>query len=36
MLTGQLNEHPRAAINFIKEDRKDYTKFYNTLTDIEE
>jgi 4-hydroxy 2-oxovalerate aldolase len=31
MLTGQLNEHPRAAINFIKEDRKDYRKFYEEV-----
>ncbi|TDT67335.1 hypothetical protein EV215_2013, partial [Hypnocyclicus thermotrophus] len=31
MLTGQLNEHPRAAINFVKEERKDYTKFYEEV-----
>jgi 4-hydroxy 2-oxovalerate aldolase len=37
MLTGQLNEHPRAAINYLKdENRKDYIHFYNSLLDVEE
>ncbi|MFH1023013.1 MAG: aldolase catalytic domain-containing protein [Planctomycetota bacterium] len=32
MLTGQLNQHPRAAIRFLAgEDRKDYVKFYDTI-----
>lgn len=34
MLTGQLNTHPRPAISYIKEDRKDYSKFANELYDI--
>jgi len=33
MLTGQLNEHPRSAISFIKDEDTDYLKLYNTLTD---
>ena len=31
MLTGQLNTHPRPAISYVKEDRKDYSKFANEL-----
>ena len=34
MLTSQLNTHPRPAISYVKEDRKDYSKFANELYDI--
>ena len=34
MLKGQLNTHPRPAISYVKEDRKDYSKFANELYDI--
>lgn len=34
MLTGQYNTHPRPAISYVKEDRKDYSKFANELYDI--
>jgi 4-hydroxy 2-oxovalerate aldolase len=34
MLTGQFNTHPRPAISFIKNDRKDYSTFVNELYDI--
>lgn len=34
MLTGQYNTHPRPAISYIKENRKDYSKFANELYDI--
>ena len=34
MLTGQLNTHPRPAISYVKEDRKDYSKLANELYDI--
>lgn len=34
MLTGQLNTHPRPAISYVKENRKDYSKFANELYDI--
>ena len=34
MLTGQLNTHPRPAISYVEEDRKDYSKFANELYDI--
>lgn len=34
MLTGQYNTHPRPAIQFVKEGRKDYYKFINELYDI--
>ena len=36
MITGQLNEHPRSAISFNKNERLDYSKLYNELTDAEE
>jgi 4-hydroxy 2-oxovalerate aldolase len=37
MLTGQLNEHPRSAINYLNdENRKDYIHFYNSLLDVQE
>lgn len=32
MLTGILNQHPRAAIAYMEEKRSDYTEFYNILT----
>ena len=34
MLTGQYNTHPRPAIQFISDGRKDYFKFANDLYDI--
>ena len=34
MLTGQYNTHPRPAISFVKEDRKDIYNFSNELYDI--
>lgn len=34
MLTGQFNTHPRPAISFVKDDRKDYSRFSNELFDI--
>lgn len=33
LLTGVLNQHPRSAISYQKEKRKDYTEFYKTLID---
>lgn len=33
MLTGHLNQHPRAAIAAMKEGRKDYTDFYKEIID---
>lgn len=36
MLTGQLNEHPRNAISFIKNKGSNYSKFYYALTDADE
>lgn len=36
MLTGQLNLHPRAAMAFVaSEERKDYVKFYDSITEDE-
>lgn len=36
MLTGQLNQHPRAAMAFMAgEDNTDYVKFYDTLFEEE-
>jgi 4-hydroxy 2-oxovalerate aldolase len=32
LLTGILNQHPRAAISYIKSGRKDITKFYSEIT----
>ncbi len=29
LVTGLLNQHPRTAIAFTKEKRKDYSKFYD-------
>ncbi len=31
MLTGQLNRHPRAAMAFTADNRKDYCEFYKSL-----
>ena len=31
LMTGLLNQHPRTAIQFTKEKRKDYTEFYKEL-----
>ena len=31
LMTGLLNQHPRAAISFTKERRTDYTEFYKEL-----
>ncbi len=36
MLTGQMNEHPRLAMEFIKKEETDYVKLYNKLMDIDE
>ncbi|MBQ7821429.1 MAG: aldolase catalytic domain-containing protein [Clostridia bacterium] len=33
MLTGLFNRHPRSAIEFTSEDRKDYSKFYKELVE---
>lgn len=33
MLTGQLNRHPREAIAFTGENRRDYCEFYKSLLD---
>jgi 4-hydroxy 2-oxovalerate aldolase len=35
MLTGQQNQHPRAAIAFTKDKREDYSVFYQSLLDRE-
>lgn len=31
LMTGLLNEHPKAAIQFTKENRKDYSEFYKEV-----
>lgn len=31
MVTGQLNQHPRTAIQFIKDKRTDYSEYYNDM-----
>ena len=33
MFTGQLNRHPREAMEFTAENRKDYCEFYKSLLD---
>lgn len=33
MFTGQLNQHPREAMSFTAEGRKDYCEFYKSLLD---
>ncbi|WP_318664521.1 aldolase catalytic domain-containing protein [Treponema sp.] len=35
LLTGLLNQHPRTAITFTKEKRKDFTEFYKEITSQE-
>lgn len=35
LLTGIMNSHPSSAINFIKNDRKDYTKLLQELMDMD-
>lgn len=35
LLTGLLNQHPRTAIAFTKEKRKDFTEYYKELTSQE-
>lgn len=35
MLTGQMNRHPREAINFTNAKRKDYLEFYHALHENE-
>ncbi|MCH5269963.1 MAG: aldolase catalytic domain-containing protein [Lachnospiraceae bacterium] len=32
LMTGMLNEHPKAAIQFTKENRKDYAEFYKEVS----
>ncbi len=34
LLTGILNQHPKTAIQFMKEERKDYNNLYLDLLDI--
>ena len=31
MMTGLLNQHPRTAIEFTKQNRKDYSEFYKEV-----
>ena len=33
LLTGRLNQHPSAAIDYTKEQRTDYADFYTDLLD---
>ena len=33
MFTGQLNRHPREAIDFTTQNRRDYAEFYKSLLD---
>ncbi len=33
MVTGVLNQHPRTAIAFTKDARKDYSEFYKEMVD---
>ncbi len=35
MLTGILNQHPRTAIEFTKQQRTDYSEFYNEISSQE-
>lgn len=32
LMTGQLNQHPRTAIQFTKDKRRDYAEFYNEIS----
>lgn len=34
LITGLMNQHPRTAIAFTKDKRKDYAEFYNEILDI--
>ncbi len=33
LMTGTMNSHPSSAIRFVKENRKDYSRFYQELLD---
>ena len=35
LLTGMLNQHPRTAIQFTKDKRKDFSTFYKEITSQE-
>lgn len=35
LMTGLLNQHPRTAIEFTKEKRKDYSEFYKELINLD-
>ncbi len=35
LMTGMLNQHPRTAIAFTNEDRKDYTEFYREVVALD-
>lgn len=35
LMTGLLNQHPRAAIQFTKEGRKDYAEFYREIVALD-
>ena len=35
LLTGVLNQHPRTAIQFTKDKRKDFCEFYKEVTSQE-
>ena len=35
LMTGLLNQHPRTAIEFTKQKRKDYSEFYKELINLD-
>ena len=35
LMTGLMNQHPRTAISFTKENRKDYAEFYKELIQLD-
>ncbi len=35
LMTGMLNQHPRTAIQFTKDHRKDYTEFFNEIVALD-
>ena len=35
LLTGQFNQHPRTAISYVKDNRKDITEYFKELTSQE-
>ena len=35
LMTGLLNQHPRAAIQFTKEGRADYAEFYREIVALD-